>query len=136
MDSFGIVFTRKDLENRIGQSLSEKQLAALVWELEDAFEYYFQADLLQQWKEEIKTGIPDEEEVGSPDQFKVQVSADTVGKFIYDKTKVQGVLESEISERDFAFIVDYFDRAFSKYFNEETERLWADIDVIVEEYEQ
>ena len=136
MDGYGIVFSKKDLEDRIGQSLSDKQLIALVSELEDAFEYYFQADLLQQWKEEIETGIPAEEEVGSPDQFKVQVSADTVGKFIYDQTKVQGVLESEISDRDFAFIVDYFDRAFSKYFNEEAERLWADIDVIVEEYEQ
>ena len=136
MDGYGIVFSKKDLEDRIGQSLSDKQLIALVSELEDAFEYYFQADLLEQWKEELQTGIPAEEVVGNPDEFKIEVSEDTVGKFIYDKAKVQQVLESEISDREFAFIVDYFDRAFTKYFSEECERLWADIDAIVEEFEQ
>ena len=133
---FGIVFSKKDIEDRIGDTVSAKQLAALVFELEDAFEYYFQADLLEQWKEELQTGIPAEEVVGNPDEFKIEVSEDTVGKFIYDKAKVQQVLESEISDREFAFIVDYFDRAFTKYFNEECERLWADIDAIVEEFEQ
>lgn len=136
MASFGIVFSRKDIESRIDGTLSDKQLAALVFELQDAFEYYFQGDLLDQWKEQIESGIPADLEVANPVQFQVEVSAETVGKFIYDKAKVQAVLESEISDRDFAFIVDYFDRAFAKYFSEECERLWADIDAIVKDFEE
>ncbi len=132
---FGIAFSRKDIEARIGSTLSEKQLEALIFELEDAFEYYFEADLLEQWKEEIQAGTDPEAEIGSLEQYGVDISEETVGKFTYDKAKVQAVLELEISDRDFALIVDYFERAFAKYFNEECERLWADIETIVKEFE-
>ncbi len=133
---FGIAFSRKDIEARIGSTLSEKQLEALIFELEDAFEYYFEADLLEQWKEEIQAGTDPEAEIGSLEQYGVDISEETVGKFTYDKAKVQAVLELEISDRDFALIVDYLERAFAKYFNEECERLWADIETIVKEFEE
>jgi hypothetical protein len=134
--NFGIAFSRKDIEAEIGSTLSDKQLEALIFELEDAFEYYFEADLLEQWKEEIQSGTDPEQEIGSLDQYIVEISEETVGKFTFDRDKVQAALELEISDRDFVLIVDYFERAFAKYFSEECERLWADIETIVKEFEE
>lgn len=136
MASFGIVFTKKDIEDRVGSEVTVAQLKALVSELEEAFEFYFERDLLSEWKVAIEEGIPEDEFAEDPSEFEVVVTQDSVGKFLYEKSTVERILEKSISDREFAFIVDFFDRAFRKYFNEECENLWADIDTIVKEYEQ
>ena len=135
MATFGIVFTKKDIENQIGASINESQLEALVWELEDAFSYYWDRDLTGELKAAIDQGEPATEDLPSSDNFEVTLTSDVVGKYIYTRADVEEALGQSISDKDLEFVVEFFTRAFKKYFSEECERLWQDIDTIVEEFE-
>ncbi len=83
LTSFGIVFSKKDVEDRVGSEVTLAQLNALVAELEEAFEFYFERDLLSEWKVAIEEGIPDDELAADPIEFQVKVDQETVGKFLY-----------------------------------------------------
>lgn len=133
--TFGIVFTKQDIENQIGDSVNDTQLEALVWELEDAFSYYWDRDLTGELRAAILEGEPATVDLPSAVDFEVSTTSGVVGKFLYTRADVENALGQSISDKDLTYVAEFFTRAFKKYFDEECERLWQDIDTIVEEFE-
>jgi hypothetical protein len=134
MDNYGLAFTRADIEGWTGSPLEDDQLAALVSELEDALDFYFQRDLNDHWKHDLESVLAMTEEAPVASDYIVNEDAFTVGKFFYTRQSIEQVLGVPVNDKVLGFIVEYFDRAFNKYFSEECERLWADIDEIVSEF--
>ena len=133
MAIYGKTFSKSDVEAELQAELAADQWLALKSELDEAFEYYFDRDL-EGWSEALADGaFADEEPVEARDYVVLDKDFEQ-GGLVFTKADVDAKLGFVLEDGDFGLLVEFFNRAFNKYFQEECENLWADIDSIVEEY--
>jgi hypothetical protein len=133
MTTYGKTFSKGDVEAELQTELTEDQWQALKSELNEAFEYYFDRDV-EGWTAALSDDAFVAEEPVNADDYKVTEKEYDQGGLVFTKGDVDAKAGFKLEERDFGLLVEFFDRAFNKYFQEECENLWGDIDSIVTEY--
>jgi hypothetical protein len=133
MTTFGKVFSKSDVEAELQTEITQVQWLALREELNDAFEYYFERDVAG-WALALAEGALEGEEPVAVENYQVSKGSPDDGGFLFTEEDLREKFGLNLDTHDFGLLVEFLDRAFNKYFQEECENLWTDIESIVEEY--